>query len=76
MIYRPGFREVQARQQADETPESPSYHRIAFEPDSDNVYALSAKGLVVINQGNFKIYSADGTEKLALQLSYSRPALV
>lgn len=69
------FREVQARQQADETPESPSYHRIAFEPDSDNVYALFGESLVVINQGNFKIYSADGTEQLALQLSYSRPAL-
>ncbi len=69
------FREIQAQQQS-ETPDLTSpYSRIAFEPDSDNVYALFGDSLAVINKGNFKIYSADGTEQLALQLSYSRPAL-
>ncbi len=69
------FREIQARQQADETSVMSPYSRIAFEPDSDNVYALFGESLAVINKGNFKLYGADGTERLALQLSYSRPAL-
>ncbi|MDD6274808.1 MAG: DUF5711 family protein [Clostridiaceae bacterium] len=69
------FREIQARQQADEKPSSSTYSRIAFEPDSENVYALFGESLAVINKGNFKLYGTDGTEQLALQLSYSRPAL-
>ena len=69
------FREIQAQQYAEDPDLTSPYSRIAFEPDSDNVYALFGDSLVVINKGNFKIYSADGTEQLALQLSYSRPAL-
>ncbi len=69
------FREIQARQQTNEPAVLSPYSRIAFEPDSDNVYALFGDSLAVINKGNFKIYSADGTEQLSLQLSYSRPAL-
>ena len=69
------FREIQARQQADEKPSSSTYSRIAFEPDSENVYALFGESLAVINKGNFKLYGTDGTEQLALQPSYSRPAL-
>lgn len=69
------FREIQARQQEDESSAASPFSRIAFEPDSDNVYALFGDSLAVINKGNFKLYSADGTEQFALQLSYSRPAL-
>ena len=71
------FRQLQASQQPESAApaSSDSYSRIAFEPDSDNVYALFGDSLAVINKGNFKIYSSNGTEQLALQLSYSRPAL-
>lgn len=69
------FREIQSRQRENESETVSPYSRIAFEPDSDNVYALLGENLVVMNKGNFKIYDTDGAELLSLQLSYSRPAL-
>lgn len=69
------FRELQAQQQAENQAGREPYSRIAFEPDSENVFELFDDCLAVINKGNFKIYRNDGLEQLALQLSYSRPAL-
>lgn len=73
-IYE-AYTRMRTRQQLAQQRESTSYSRIAFEPDSNNMFRLFGTNLAVLNKSSYKLYSPEGEELVSLTLGFTMPAI-
>ena len=73
-IYE-AYTRMRTRQQLAQQRENTSYSKIAFEPDSNNIFALFGTNLAVLNKSSYKLYSPDGEELVTLSFGFTMPAI-
>ncbi len=66
---------IRTQQQLAQQRENTVYSKIAFEPDSNNTYALFGTNLAVLNKSTYKLYSPEGEELISLSLGFTMPAM-
>lgn len=66
---------IKTEQQLAQQRENTVYSKIAFEPDSDNTYALFGTNLAVLNKSTYKLYSPEGDELISRTLGFAMPAM-
>jgi hypothetical protein len=69
------YTKIRTQQQLAQQREDTVYSKIAFEPDSNNTYALFGTNLAVLNKSTYKLYSPEGEELISLSLGFTMPAM-